>query len=488
MKVVYLIVLLLTIIVQTTPATAITSKLSESIGSIVIGPVPGEYGYELKLVRDKWSRPMNAYYNDRNKAQIIGVIEKIKRDYPNAKRIGIVIGWYGDTVNAGKITILPKVDSNRGPDWEVAGYSRRTAAKLKVDLEGNPYWSGTPTDKSVVELTQHLHSLGYEVTIYPFIFIDKRSQPWRGYIKATSDADVEHFFDEYNKFILHYASLEYNGVKLKDVIEGFLLGSELEALTKYRSDKTRKFLVTEKLVDLAAQVRAIVGKKVKLSYAANWSEYHSDKGWYHLDKLWQDKNIDYVGIDAYFPLTTHIPTTQKLNPELIEEGWESGENYEYYDDNGVKKKLSPEYAIENIRYWWLHRHKNPDGSVTGWKPRMKPIMFYEVGFTAISRTTNSPYSYFNKLRADLGLPKGSSGKLNPRYQYDAVLATTNFVDRINKGLDGKKIVAHKFWWNIDPKGRSPDWIHNHELKIAEFERGEFDAEGRWKGRKRGWWD
>jgi hypothetical protein len=483
---IFLAISLIVICAYINSATALTQKLSESIGSIVIGPVANEYGYELKVIKDG-RKALNAYYDNHDKAQIVGVIEKLKRDYPNLKRIGLVIGWYGDTTKAGKITIVPKANSNKGPEWEVAEYTRKTAIPLKHNLRGDRHWDGTPTDRSIVELAQMLNKHGFRVTIYPFIFIDNSAKPWRGLIRASKDEDIEHFFEEYNKFILHYATLEYNGVKLKDVIKGFLLGSELEALTKYRSAKTGQFLTTEKLVELAAKVRKVVGKGVSISYAANWAEYHSSDGWFHLDKLWQDKNINYVGIDAYFPLTSHVPYSKHIDVRDIEEGWESGEYYNYYEENGARKKLTPQYAIQNIKYWWTHNHVNPDGSKTGWRPKMKPIVFYEIGFTAISKTTNSPYSYVDKLRADLGLPKGSSAKIRQKYQYNAVLASLKFIERINEELDSKGIIAHKYWYNIDPKGRSSEWIYSHELKIAEFEKGEFTEDGKWKGgKKKGW--
>ena len=43
---------------------------------------------------------------------------------------------------------------------------------------------------------------------------------------------------------------------------------------------------------------------MKVTYAADWSEYHHTAGgWYNLDPLWASSNIDVIGIDAYFPLT-----------------------------------------------------------------------------------------------------------------------------------------------------------------------------------------
>ena len=49
---------------------------------------------------------------------------------------------------------------------------------------------------------------------------------------------------------------------------------------------------------------------VKLSYAADWSEYHShrpDDGsndiYYNMDPLWGDPDCDYIAIDNYMPLS-----------------------------------------------------------------------------------------------------------------------------------------------------------------------------------------
>ena len=57
-------------------------------------------------------------------------------------------------------------------------------------------------------------------------------------------------------------------------------------------------------------MRAILGSGTKLSYAADWSEYfghHPQDGsgdvFFHLDPLWADDEIDFVGIDNYMPLS-----------------------------------------------------------------------------------------------------------------------------------------------------------------------------------------
>ncbi len=475
-----LVSLIFVIFIGINSAYSETTKVSELITAVVLGPIPGEYGYEQKIIKNSNDEPINGYFLDTSKPAILGVLEQLKYSYPNLKKISLSVGWYGDTLEAGKITIKPKVESRKGPEWQVAGYTRDTSDKITADYKGDSIWEGTPTDSSVVEICALLHKLGFEVVIYPFLFIDLHSKPWRGDIKAKSDAEVAHFLKENSNYILHYAKLEHEGVKLKDVIKGFILGTELEGLTKYRSAKDKQFIFVDGLVNLAGKVRSVVGKNVDISYAANWPEYHSnDNGWYHLDKLWQDKNIDFVGIDAYFPLTPPNAKSEDLSISDITKGWESGENYDYYIEGGVKKKLNPRRAIQDIRYWWGNRHKNPDGTTTGWKPKMKPIVFTEIGFTALDNTTADPFSYLDLLQKDLGLPRGSSGKINQKFQYDGILSTINFIKKINLDTATKGIVKEAHWYNIDPKGHSSDWIHSHELKVAEFERDEFDEDGKW---------
>ena len=46
---------------------------------------------------------------------------------------------------------------------------------------------------------------------------------------------------------------------------------------------------------------------MKLSYAADWSEYFghqtADRVRFHLDPVWASPEVDFVGIDNYWPLS-----------------------------------------------------------------------------------------------------------------------------------------------------------------------------------------
>ena len=66
---------------------------------------------------------------------------------------------------------------------------------------------------------------------------------------------------------------------------------------------------------------------------ADWSEYHHTAGgWYNLDPLWASPNIDFIGIDAYFPLTDGPQADYKVDHVIA--GWTSGEGYDFiYTDD-----------------------------------------------------------------------------------------------------------------------------------------------------------
>nr|WP_096001072.1 glycoside hydrolase TIM-barrel-like domain-containing protein [Rickettsia monacensis] len=67
----------------------------------------------------------------------------------------------------------------------------------------------------------------------------------------------------------------------------------------------------------------MVGSNVQVTYAADWSEYHrTSGGWYNLDPLFTSPYIDFVGIDAYFPLTSSL--SSQITKEEIMKGCRSG--------------------------------------------------------------------------------------------------------------------------------------------------------------------
>ena len=98
----------------------------------------------------------------------------------------------------------------------------------------------------------------------------------------------------YRNMVLHYASLAADA----GGVDAFLIGSELESLTRVRS-ASGVYPAVDALVTLAADVKAIVGSGTIVTYGADWTEYGAhvvDAGAnevrFPLDPLWASSAID----------------------------------------------------------------------------------------------------------------------------------------------------------------------------------------------------
>ncbi len=390
-------------------------------------------------------------------------VDFLKKELPKVEWVAPVVCWFGNNKEIEKCTILPRVEHGPGiadifevngskVEWKVAGYNRSTAKIVGFD-KGKMRYGGTVSDESVVNYLAMLKGRGYKIMFYPMIFLDIEGKSWRGEMNGTWD-QVEKFFIKpggYNNFILHYAEL------VKDYVDAFVIGSELEGITSiYREQNgVREFLVARELGDLAYKVRAVFyeadKQHVKITYAANWSEYHSKEGWYHLDKLWMCDAIDFIGIDAYFPATDTCDSS--IDYHQIKEGYKKGDTYEYYYENGARKYCDPKFALKNIEYWWKNRHLNPDGQDSGWIPESKPIWLTEFGFSSLDKSTNEPNVFFDP-NSGRNLPKLSSGETDFALQEQAICALVDHFDSICSSK-GSKMVEQMFLWCWD--SRYPAW-------------------------------
>ena len=416
--------------------------------------------------------------NNENKADCVLSLDQLQNDLPNCKWVAPVVGWFGSDLDIGKCKIEPKVEyeqinghlffKNTPFDWKVENYTRENAKVVNFDGDSIRY-GGTPSDSSVLNLLKNLKERNLKIMFYPMIFMDIENKPWRGYLTGNCD-DVENFYNsQYKPFILHYANL------VKNYADCFIIGSELKGLTGIK-DEDNNFSFVDKLIDLASECRKILGSSVKISYAADWSEYHhTNGGWYNMDKLWANGNIDFVGIDAYFPLTA--TQDKNITKVIIKNGWESGEYYDfYYNDNGKKQNLQPEYALKNIKWWWENNHINPSNARTDWQAKSKKIWFTEYGFASVDGTTNEPSKFYDNTSIDGGFPKYSKGVSDFYIQRRALQATEEY-------WKDSEIVENKFVWCWDARpypyfpslknvwSDSGNWKYGHwlngKLKLTE---------------------
>lgn len=209
-------------------------------------------------------------------------------------------------------------------------------------------------------------------------------------------------------------------------------------------DNTGAFPFVEKLIELADDVRAILGPETKLTYAADWTEYFgyqpadgSGDVFFHLDPLWAHDAVDAIGIDNYMPLSDWRDEDYRGgNPDGFATPYDAsglsaaiagGEGFDWYYASEAGRRDRQRLPINDgahgkpwtFRYkdlvgWWSNQHFNRPGGVeaatpTAWQPRSKPIWFTEIGCPAIDKGPNQPNVFFDPKSSESAAPYHSSG-------------------------------------------------------------------------------
>ncbi len=433
--------------------------VEDMLTGMIMIPGAGEFVYDTVVQTKITGETVGGNFIESGTRQIVNMhtsegranayvaLDQLQETCPNLEWVAVVACWFGNAMDAASCVIKPGVEyqhtGTTTPDvWSVGGYTRNSAHQVTL-VGGNPRYGGTPSDASMVRYLDELKARGYNILFLPMFFMDVDEKPWRGRVTGTASS-VANFFTKtngYNEFINHYATL------VAGKVDAFSIGSELVGLNKV-TDTPGNYPAVNQLVSLAATVRGIMGSGVKLTYAADWSEYHhTDGGWYHLDPLWASPNIDFVGIDAYFPLTDAPQNTFGYDVEAVMEGWGTGEGYDWiYTDpeRTVQAALSPQYAWKNIVWWWNNVHTNPDASVTAWVPHMKKIWFTEYGFPSVDGATNQPNVFYDPTSSESFFPRHSRGRVDFRAQRLGITATEAF-------WQGSSMIEQKFLWTWDAR-------------------------------------
>ncbi len=477
------------------------NDLEDRIKDITIIPGAGEYVYDT-VVQEKQSGQQDVagnfvqggkvakinQNNLSNKADMLVALDNLQATLPNVEWVSVVVNWFADSLDPAVCLIKPAAEFNSQgarvmPDeWAVAGFTRDTAHQILHFGDGSPTFGGTPTDKSIVRLCQELKGRGYKVLFYPMLQVDTitpQSKPWRGRITPTTVTDANNFFTRtngYNAFINHYANLNVGGVLLKNNIDAFMIGSELVGLTTYMNP-TGVFPSVTQLKSLAASVKTAVGAGVKVTYGGDWSEYHTTNGWYHLDPLWSDANIDVVAIDCYFPLTPDLPQSQ-IDYNAVYYGWTHDEGWDYFWDAARTVKTfysGPTYAWKNVMNWWNSTHTNPNATGTAWTAKMKPVWFSELGFPSVDGCANQPNVFIDPDSVESFYPRGSRGRVDFLAQRTALDASVDFLNAQN-ALEANFIPRKFIWtWDARPFPFFPDlgsvWSDGGNWKTGHWVQG-----------------
>ena len=432
-------------------------------------------------------------------ADIVVALDRLQSMVPAVESVSLVVAWFGDDLRADSCKLRPGVevtDKTTTPSsWSVNGVSRANAFLVSRDGEGRPVYGGTPADFAVVQAIREMKAPGLRVTFYPFLLMDvpqgnslpnpysdnaatvgQPTFPWRGRITcspasgytgsvdktAAAAAQVAALFgtatpasfsvtgetvnwtgpvDEWGlrRMVLHYAHL----CAAAGGVDAFLIGTEMPGLTTIRSGAST-YPAVNALKSLAADVRAILGAGTRIGYAADWSEYFghqpgdgSGDVFFHLDPLWADANINFIGIDNYMPLSDWRDGFDHADAA---EGWPAiydraylqgniagGEGFDWFYASAADRSAQTRTPIadgaagkpwvfryKDLRAWWSNPHFNRPGGVergtpTAWVPQSKPIWFTELGCPAIDRGTNQPNVFFDPKSSESFTPYFSRG-------------------------------------------------------------------------------
>lgn len=517
---------------QGTLAAKVTN-LQKAVRGVALIPGTGEYSLAVTKVHygDAWSEPRTANTSSaRGVTDLAASLDQLQVELPACRSVSVVVSWFGDDLRAGQCRVQPKVEQTaeegEGMAWRAGGIGRAYAGVVPK-LDGASVYGGTPADGAVIEGIRSLRDAGREVMFYPFILMeqlagnglpdpwtgagDQPVLPWRGRITlneapgrmgstdgtAAALAEVAAFFggaqpadfhtddgqvsysgpDEwrYRRFILHYAHL----CALAGGVDAFCIGSELVSLTQIRGP-SHSFPAVDALRELAAEVRAILGPQTRISYAADWSEYfgyHADGDvYFHLDPLWADPNIDFVGVDNYMPLADWREGEDHADADwgsiydldYLKANIAGGEGFDWYYDSDeavAAQRRKPiadgahgedwVFRVKDIRGWWSNPHHNRINGVrqaaqTDWVPQSKPVWFTEYGCAAIDKGANQPNKFLDPKSSESLLPRFSSGRRDDLMQMQYLIA------------------MHDYWTDPQNNPVSPlygmpmvDWSHAH---------------------------
>ncbi len=466
--------------------------LGHLISGVAMIPGTGEYVLATRSVNYDQGRGRQVPANRNSlsgQTDFSTALEDLSAELPQAAHVGLVVSWFGDDLRCGSCSIRPKVEQKQFDGaqmpWRVASLARGAAQELPRQ-EGRAVYGGTPADDSVIEAIRALKNAGKKVTFYPFILMDQLAGngrpnpydpgqeqpalPWRGRITGdiapglagspdgtpAATAQIEEFFGtasgahfshdsqgvsytgpdqwRYRRFILHYAHL----CAAAGGVDSFLIGSEMRGLTTLRGG-AHSFPAVTRLRHLAGDVRAILGPTCKISYAADWSEYFGvhigADTYFHLDPLWSDSNIDYIGIDNYMPIADwrdghdHADAAwgSVLNPDYLAANIAGGEGFDWFyaspEGEAAQIRLPIQdrahgedwiYRYKDLRGWWDNLHHNRIGGIrastpTPWVPHSKPFRFTEYGCAAIDKGANQPNRFLDPKSSESGVPKYSNG-------------------------------------------------------------------------------
>jgi GTA TIM-barrel-like domain/Putative phage tail protein len=467
---------------------------ADKIRALTIIPGATEFGYDTTITRRNTAPGQSVSENAHMlaaRSDLDVSLDQAQMTCSELEAASLVVSWFGNDLRCGSCNVRPQVersDKTTTPDqWSVSGLTRTTAA-VSSEVNAAPAFGGTPSDASVLNAIAEIKARGLKVMFYPFVMMDiatgnalpdpyggatQPAYPWRGRLTtsiapgragtpdktAAATTQIANFLGaalpshftvngtsvsyggpaewSYRRMILHYAKL----CAAAGGVDAFLIGSEMRGLSTLRG-AANSFPFVAGLIQLAQEVKAIL-PAAKISYAADWTEYFgyhpadgSNDHFFHLDSMWSDANIDFIGVDNYAPLADWREGRDHLDAALgaihntayLAGNIAGGEGFDWYYATDANRKAQVRTPIadgaygkpwmfryKDLKRWWQNAHYNRIAGVeqtaaTSWVPQSKPFWFTEIGCPAIDKGANAPNLFVDAKSSENGLPPFSEGQ------------------------------------------------------------------------------
>ncbi|MBU3010876.1 glycoside hydrolase [Polaribacter vadi] len=212
----------------------------------------------------------------------------------------------------------------------------------KIEFNTNREWFGE-SENGLFQYAKEFKKVGVKIMIKPHLWL--RRGGFTGDLKANSEENWVILENSYRNYILTYAKAAEN-----INAEILCIGTELEEFVVNRPEYWQQLII---------EIREVY--KGKLTYAANWDEYKRLPFW---------QELDFIGIDAYFPLS------EKKSPTVadFELGWKTH-----------KEEISRVQQKNN-----------------------KPVLFTEFGYRSVDFTGRRPWE-FNRMQGSVNLEAQANG-------------------------------------------------------------------------------
>lgn len=196
-------------------------------------------------------------------------------------------------------------------------FSKKEEPKVTFNYEHS--WWGEQSDGTIFMLKQAKKE-GLKTMLKPHVWV--MGQGWCGQFDLKTESDWQIWERDYAKYILSNAKIaEQNNVDI------LCIGTE------YKIAATKRVIFWKALIKA---VRKIYSGKV--TYAANWDNYTNIKFW---------GQLDYIGVDAYFPLSK----TKNVEFNVLSEHWKKiTKKLEAFSKKQNKKIVFTEYGYKSTHF------------------------------------------------------------------------------------------------------------------------------------------